>query len=420
MQPASDAAAAEPRVAGWREDVAALVDGLAKRHKNAFYFTPREQVDAAAAELAERIPSLADHEIVVGLMRIAAMLRDGHTSVGVSPPASPMRTFYPVGLILPDDGLFVASVPAPQRELLGARVTRMGTLTTEQVLTRMAAVISHDNAGALKSALSRLLTPEILHAIGAAQTPDSIELTLVLPGGEERVEAFTALPYGEKHDTALLPDPAAANLPISRRRRTEWYWHEFLPDTRALYVRYDRCANQEGLTVAEFAQRVLEAIEQEKPQRVIIDLRNNGGGNSAFLAPLIGGLAARTELKGTGRLLVLIGRRTQSSAHMNAEQLRRAAGAVLIGEPTGQRPGHFGEVRTFKLPSSGLQVYYSTKLFGDPKGGGDALMPDVAVPILSADFFAGRDAALEAALSYAPKLPGARRYTDGAEKHPDP
>ena len=36
---------------------------------------------------------------------------------------------------------------------------------------------------------------------------------------------------------------------------------------------------------------------------------------------------------------------------------------IFVGEETGGKPNHFGEVRSFKLPNSGLEVSYSTKYF---------------------------------------------------------
>ena len=75
-------------------------------------------------------------------------------------------------------------------------------------------------------------------------------------------------------------------------------------------------------------------------------------------------------------------------------------GAVLVGEPTGGRPNHYGEVRAFTLPNSGLQVSYSTRYFrmmadADPP----ALAPDIATPSTLANQFTGFDAALHAALN---------------------
>src|SRR5690606_36730387 len=98
----------------------------------------------------------------------------------------------------------------------------------------------------------------------------------------------------------------------------------------------------------DFAGDVLGELDRRGPERVIIDLRHNGGGRSALMAPLIDGLRQRAVGRRHGRLFCLIGNRTSSSAALNALQLRRATAAVLVGEPTGQKPNSFGEMRWFR------------------------------------------------------------------------
>ena len=82
-----------------------------------------------------------------------------------------------------------------------------------------------------------------------------------------------------------------------------------------------------------------------------------------------------------------------------AEQL----GAVLIGEPTGGKPNHFGALGSFVLPNSQLAISHSTKTFVKVDGDPDSVYPDVLVELDSADFFAGHDRVLEAALRYEPE-----------------
>jgi len=38
--------------------------------------------------------------------------------------------------------------------------------------------------------------------------------------------------------------------------------------------------------------------------------------------------------------------------------------AILVGEPTGNKPNHYGQQQNFELPNSRLMVHYSTKHFG--------------------------------------------------------
>jgi C-terminal processing protease CtpA/Prc len=171
-----------------------------------------------------------------------------------------------------------------------------------------------------------------------------------------------------------------------------------------MYIWYYACADQKnGPTVGRWATAALETIDLDRPDRVIIDLRQNTGGNSALLDPFINLLAKRRKAL-PGGVYALIGPRTFSSALLNAEKLKLVAGAVLVGSPTGGSPNHFGEVRHFTLPHSGLKVFYSTKRFGLPPGADapDTLQPDVVVATSSTAYFAGQDPVLEAALSVKP------------------
>ena len=98
---------------------------------------------------------------------------------------------------------------------------------------------------------------------------------------------------------------------------------------------------------------------------------------------------------------MIIGRRTFSSAILNAIELKRRLGAILVGEPTGGAPSHHGEVLTFTLPRSGFTVQYSTKYHQNPDFEGDAVTPDLPVAATYADFLALRDPVLEAIIAHA-------------------
>jgi hypothetical protein len=130
----------------------------------------------------------------------------------------------------------------------------------------------------------------------------------------------------------------------------------------------------------------------------VIDLRQNGGGDSRVIGPLKSGLAAR--LKAIGHVYVLIGPMTFSSAVDNAMDLHRDLHATLVGEAAGGQPAGYGEIKTLTLPNSKIVVQYTTKFFGAAKGVDPlALNPDLGAPRLWADALAGRDPVLEAAIA---------------------
>jgi uncharacterized protein (TIGR03437 family) len=87
--------------------------------------------------------------------------------------------------------------------------------------------------------------------------------------------------------------------------------------------------------------------------------------------------------------------------------------AILAGEPTGGKPGAFGEVRQQTLPSSGLRLQVSSRLWPVLDGipARNSLYPDLDIGLRSTDYFARHDPALAAALvhaSAAPKPPSGR------------
>lgn len=88
-----------------------------------------------------------------------------------------------------------------------------------------------------------------------------------------------------------------------------------------------------------------------------------------------------------------------SSAAMNAIDLKGRVAAVLVGEPAGTNPNHYGELKELELPNFRLRIQYSTNYFHPwPDSVGRSLDPQIRVTETWKDFHAGKDAALTAAL----------------------
>ena len=100
-------------------------------------------------------------------------------------------------------------------------------------------------------------------------------------------------------------------------------------DARTLYIQYNSCQQDPTLSMEDFAEQVRQSIEQNGYDRVIVDLRNNGGGSDGVIMPLYYLLAEKHEQDGVA-LYTLIEDSTFSSALINAVEFK-AAGATLVG-----------------------------------------------------------------------------------------
>jgi hypothetical protein len=86
---------------------------------------------------------------------------------------------------------------------------------------------------------------------------------------------------------------------------------------------------------------------------------------------------------------------TFSSGLMVAIRFRDQVHGIVAGEPPGERPNHYGEVKSMKLPNSGIEVRYAVKHHVQVHGDPPLLEPELRIPLTAADFLAGRDPLLD-------------------------
>ena len=352
-------------------------------------------------DLELAIPRISDGEIVLRLRRLVASGKMAHTAVYVQDELEFHR--YPAQFFWYSDGAVLTSTKEEYKSALGARIVRIGSMTPEQLEAAVAAFISHENQFWLHvMSPDLMLTQEIAEHFRLANADGSIELTLVQAGGQPFRLRIAPSPA----DTHLISVAEALKLPtpLFRKRIDEWYWYEYLPDSHALYIQYSRCRNNPKKPFKDFAQELFRFVDGQPPQeieRVIVDLRLNSGGDSSVIDPLLEGLRSRPKLSERGHLYTLISKSTFSSGMMNTVKLRKDLHAILIGEPSGSPPNEYGEVKSFVLPNSKVEITYTTRFFRLIENSNPpAVEPDVKVFRSTEDLLQGRDRVLETALKY--------------------
>lgn len=401
-------AAADDRVKKWRADLGFLATEFAARHKNAFFECPRERWDGRVEEIRGRLGEMSDAEVLAALRQLVAMIGDAHSTVWADKESSVSASrMYPVACAWLSDGVYPAVLPREHEGLIGRRLVRVGSQSINDVIARLSLVQATDNeSGRKNQTMATLREADTLAALGIVKDIEHAEWVLADGDGNETTIVTAPIPPDAAPAQVMVQRPDPGKLCFSRQFRRAAYGEKLLEDARTLYVWYDTCADRGPKSVQEWCAGVLATIDEgvatspARIERVVIDLRRNGGGNSVLLAPLIDGLARRESINRKGKLFALIGRRTFSSAMMNAYQLRNATKCQLVGEPTGGSPNGYGEVKQFRLPNSKLVVQYSTKHFKGPTPG-DSVLPDIAVEEDAKAYFdPGRDAVLEAAIKH--------------------
>jgi hypothetical protein len=306
----------------WAADLDYLAKELPARHKNLYF--------KISAALKARIPKLSRPEFLADLARLVASVGDSHTSFTVIPQKA-----FPLKLYWFKEGICVTDTASEYAELLDGRLESVDGHPVEDVVRAFSGIIPHDNDAQVEDFVPRFLaSSEHLLGLGLIAEPDEATFMVRAPSGRRVSAKMTSVPLGAiKRVTWAAPAVDPARLPLYRRTAGSAYEYAYLADSRTLYFAYNSCRDLPGRPFAAFAAELWNTVKKDPVEKMVIDLRNNGGGDSSILDAFIGQLAAAKEINRKGRLFVIIGRRTFSSAILNAVDLKKRTEAVFYGEP---------------------------------------------------------------------------------------
>lgn len=390
--------------AQWQADVKFLGEELPKRHRNLFHKLKREDFETAIKTFHDNVPKMTKEEIMVNFLRIAAMVKDGHTSIG-------SRQFtqgevYPMQLFLFADGLFILKASPEYSEMVGGRIVKIGNLNVDEVMEKVGKLAATDNEWGVKDVVPFYLSiPEILVGLKIINNRQDLKLTVSLGGIEKNFDIKPTAKFDE-----ILNPPAewkamnanASNpLPLYLKKQNDLYWFEYLKEQKTVYVQHNGIANKENESVADFYKRVMRFVEANPIEKFVIDLRLNGGGNNELNRPVVIELI-KSKINESGKLFVIIGRQTFSAAQNFVNEIEKYTKATFVGEPTSANPNHFGDAMAFALPNSKVTVRASTLWWQDlpERDKRPFTAPEIAAEASSEDYRKNIDPPMEAIFNY--------------------
>jgi len=404
----------------WREDLHFLVDKVETNHRFPFSKITKEAFEGAAADLQARIPSLSDHDIVVEMAALVAMLGDGHSRLSLpvaqgeaqgrahtETPAPADRDLllrrYPVSFYLFGDGLSIPGAIGSHTEFIGAQVVRIGRMTAAEALQAVRRVASVDNEIGHKLSGPMLLgLAEVCSACGVVDDMENLPLLIRDTAGKESEivvkpqDPLTPVAYIQAFELPGRP------VPLWLKNRTDPHWFEYLPEKRAVFCQVNAIQDKPGETMASFSSKLAAFIEANPVERLVLDLRWNGGGNNYLNRSLILALTRSPKVNRFGRLFTIIGRTTFSAAMNLTSDLEHWTNTLFVGEATGSTTSHYGDARRHTLPNSGLTLRLSSIYWRDWTADEKRpwIAPDLPAELSSKDYLDGTDPVLEAALGF--------------------
>lgn len=359
------------------EDLEFLKAELPKKHKNLFAKISEKDFNKQIRNIEQKSKNLNDKTFEIELYKLIKAIGDEHTRIEPS-----YTTIFPIYFDFFKEGIFVTKTDSLHLNLLNKKLNGIEKISIKNILNDYKEIIKDDNQSYFEVYVQNFINnPRILKGLKITKS-DSISNFLL----ENEKYRITSIAKKNLHPIS--------NSKLLRFKNNDNYWYEMIDNDKILYFNYQDCTEQNGKPFEIFSNELFQIIGNRKPRKLIIDLRNNSGGNSAVLKPFLEQLKTN-YLNENGSLFILIGKKTFSSALMNAIDLKRNYNAILIGESTSGNVNHYGETRGFYLPNSKIIVGYSTKYWENWKGYSGPLIPDVRINYSIENFKKNIDEAIE-------------------------
>ncbi len=451
-------------------DLEAIVALHERTSPNPYLRVSKESIRALADKLKASIDRpMTRREFLPVVMELQAGYRSDHYGQGV--PHEDLEAALARGeRLLPfraeprDDQLIVVAVAEGERAIEpGDTIARIGGVSAADHLARLRALVPDETARyrdtqvreryrtlAWAAGVTLPTQVEVIRADGSRRT-----VTVEGVGDGARKSERTAATGGSVNTHGEPPHEVLVNSPPFRALLLPGKPPAAAP---VALIEFPTMSGSLGSQWDKFLDQAIAAINERGAAGLIVDIRENGGGNSAlgdallarindrpyrmasrivwrksadsdelfrmstkptwrwlmFALPLfVPDYSAlkqgedltleprvasrpRVEPRFEGPTSLLIGERTFSSAMMLADAARTYDLMLTVGQPTGGVPNELGDIGPFKLPNSRIVVSFSQKMFIRASGDASDLGP--VRPHIEVAPVAGKDATLERAV----------------------
>lgn len=416
-----------------REDLTTLYTRLQEEHVDLFARRNRTEYDAHIENLLDRIDGpvphaefhLMLHEAMafgnIGHAKTEAAMADVFAHVGEGGTIIPLSITYRDEAMITDNWTGEGNALPP-----GSRITALGGMPLADFEARAGQIISADNMRLLRSQIEMGLPAYLYLVFGPVET---LRVDYVTPGGESGVHQIAAMGLGEMYAMQAeraLPRPDRSSGARVYRDQGEGVF--YLQPGPFSATDEERGEDGEAYMIEPFRTFVEEAfaaLSASNASDLVIDLRDNGGGDASFSDLIIARLvtepyryASRYEVRAgpntkaawadwegdpdslggriaaalssaedgervaielpetqpvadnafDGRVWVLVNQHTYSNAAVIAALMQDLEIATILGEETADVPTTYGAVESFTLPNSGASIIYPKAYMVRPSG----------------------------------------------------
>lgn len=354
----------------WQSDLRHLQNTVHEKYSNLFYNISESDWDKVVEDFYKQIPGMNKTEILAGFIKLMALFHIGHTQMntfGLHGSSGNLQLHrFPFQLYWFSDGIYILRADKKYEQAVGGKITHIGKTNIEDAVEAVRPLVSYENEQGFKSnSVFYLAIPELLKTQGIAKNTDEISVSY-LKNGKTETTIFKADSNNNIFSMTGLETPAGwsvaqkvGDLPLWQKEPTAFRYMQYLPDTKTLYVRHSVTMDDGDKTIAGFFKTMVDFIDNNNVQKLILDIRMNGGGNNNLNKAIVTSIIEARKINEHGKFFCIIGRRTFSAAQNLVNELEKYTEVIFAGEPTSENVNFYGDTKTEILPATGLEANLS-------------------------------------------------------------
>lgn len=375
-------------VKSWKNDIEFYYQNMPKKHIDLYHTISQREFHTEITQLKSKLSTLTKNQLLVELMKLTHKIGDGHTSF---PLWGANLKSFPIQLKMLKGKLYVIKTTDNFKHLLGSKLERINGINIEKIyhlFSQLTPFSENDYSTQVKVA-QYIPKAELLNGLGVIN--DVLQARFTFKVGEKQLEQQFESQNSNEY-SAHLEYQNNAVFSIEEKLNDN-LWFGSLNNKKVVYFKFRRYTSMSKME--SLGDDLLSFINENKSEKLIIDLRDNYGGDYFVGLKLAQFLVLADSIDWKSGVYVLIDNVTFSAAMSNAAQFSQLLNAKLIGEPTGAKPSGYQDMGQFILPNSNLDVTYSKRLYHFTSDHKDALYPNVHIEVSIDDYISKNDPQLK-------------------------
>jgi hypothetical protein len=364
----------ENRTAQWQDDLVYYQKELQIRHIDVYNKIDQQSFENELNQISSAIEKSTNWEIAVELMRLTRKIGDGHTSVSL---ANWETHYFPIEVKKISNKWRVVKVSEAYSSVLGATLTKIDGKPIQEIENELSEVVQfvENEHSKLVRIGEYLPLCELLYTMKITKHADEARFRFTTDTGKNPDVLIQGVPQNElnsqKYKELKIGVPGITK---PDNPDFDFLWFTQVEGTAITYIRFDSYPSFEEMM--PFVEKLVGFVMQNQSRQVIIDLRNNGGGDLYIGLIMANALNMVDGIDWKNGVYVLSSGITFSAGASNVALFRELLNAKIVGTPTGSNPTGYQDMDAFNLPNSNLRITYSKRLFRIQETATEGVQPD--------------------------------------------